>query len=68
MKGLVLVREAAEELGVTEHALRLRIWRGQFPCVRWGKRVFVTREQLDGFIKGLPGQGVNEALARADKD
>jgi len=67
MKKLLSIPEAAAEVGVTTHALRLRIWRGQFPCVRWGSRVFVSRDQIEKFVAALPGTQVEEAAAKAEE-
>jgi excisionase family DNA binding protein len=39
-------REAARLLGISEPAIRARIFRGQLPVVRWGRRLLIRREDL----------------------
>lgn len=56
---LFTIREAAAILFGDEGAeskLRLRAWRGQFPTVKWGGRVYVTAEALDHFLRTLPSE------------
>ena len=39
-------REAARLLGISEPAIRARIFRGQLPVQRWGRRVLVPHDAL----------------------
>ena len=61
MKNLT-VAEVAERLGISERAVRQRINRGQIPFKRWNRRIFVPEDELDRFLKALPGCSVEEAL------
>jgi excisionase family DNA binding protein len=56
-KSLALaVDEAAEELSLTERALRQWIWRGKIPVRRLGKRVLILRSDLERFLNELPSE------------
>ncbi|WP_034421932.1 helix-turn-helix domain-containing protein [Candidatus Entotheonella palauensis] len=61
MKNLT-VPEAAARLGISERAAWQRIYRGQLPHRRWGRRVIIPLDDLEAFIKALPGCSVEEAL------
>ena len=61
MKNLT-VPEVAARLGISERAVRQRIYRGQLPHRRWGRRVIIPLDELEEFIKNLPGCTVAEAL------
>ena len=63
MKKNLTVPEAAERLGISERATWQRIYRGQLPHRRWGRRVIIPQDELEEFIKELPGCSVEEALA-----
>ena len=39
-------KEAARLLGMSESAIRARIFRGQLPVVRWGRRLLIRHEDL----------------------
>jgi excisionase family DNA binding protein len=39
-------REAARLLGLSEPAIRARIFRGQLPVQRWGRRLLIRHEDL----------------------
>ena len=45
--------EASRALGLSEVALRQRIRRGVFPCVRDGGRVFIRAADLDAHLARL---------------
>jgi hypothetical protein len=47
---LLSVGPGARVLGMSERALRARIWRRQIPVVRIGRRVFLDRNQLNRWI------------------
>jgi excisionase family DNA binding protein len=54
-KKVLTVPEAAQELGITERAAWQRVYRKQIPFRRWGRKVVVIADELDNFLKGLPG-------------
>ena len=59
------VPEAAKRLGITERAAWCRLYRGQLPYWRWGKRVLIPLDELDKFIAALPGASAAEAVAKS---
>ena len=66
MKKTLSVPEAAQELGITERALWMRIYRNVFPHRRWGRRILILRSEFEAFLNGLPGTTVEEATDRAE--
>lgn len=46
------VHEAARVLGTTEAAVRHMIARQQVPVSRFGRRVFILREDIDAVLRG----------------
>lgn len=62
MKKYLTVPEAAARLGITERAAWQRIYRGQLPHRRWGRRVIIPLDELEEFLEKLPGCSVKEAL------
>ena len=62
MKKYLRMPEAAEILGVSERAAWQRLYRGQLPHRRWGRRVMIDRDELEAFIRALPGTTVEEAI------
>ncbi len=66
MKRFLTIPEAAQELGITERAAWQRVYRGQIPYRRWGRKVVVPVDELDSFIKNLPGTSAEEAAAKAE--
>ena len=62
MKKNLTVPEVAERLGISERAVRQRINRGQLPFRRWGRSIIIPQDELEAFIKALPGCSVEEAL------
>lgn len=67
MKNYLTVPEAAARLGISERAAWQRIYRGQLPHRRWGRRVIIPQDELEEFIKALPGCSVEEALEEMRK-
>ena len=51
-KRLYSVREAGAYLGRTPNAVRELIWKGKLPSVRFDRRIFLDRQDLDTFIEG----------------
>jgi len=65
-KKVLSVPEAAERAGLTERAAWQQIYRGRFPHRRWGKKVIVLEDELDEFLKTLPGPALDDILARVE--
>jgi len=64
MKKPLTIPEAAAVLGMTERALWQRIYRGQIPHRRWGRRVLIPAAELEEFLSALPGLSADEAAAK----
>ena len=47
---LLTIAAASDWLGMSQRALRARIWRKQVPIVRVGGRVYLDREALNQWI------------------
>ena len=62
MKKHLSVKEFAREEKMTERSVWQRIYRGQIPVRRWGKRVLIPIEEWDKFLDGLPGRTAEQAL------
>lgn len=60
------VAEAAAAVGITEKAVRQRIFRGEFPHRRWGRKVIIPRAELEKFLQNLPGVSAEEAVVKND--
>jgi excisionase family DNA binding protein len=63
VKKYLTVAEAAPVWGLTEKALRQRIFRGQVPYRKFGKRVLIPVDEVDKFFAALPGRTAHEAMA-----
>lgn len=61
------VPEAAEVLGISAKALWQRIYRGEVPYRRWGRRVFIPSQDLESFLSTLPGKTLDEAVAAVEE-
>lgn len=66
MKRTLTVPEAAAELGITARAAWQRIYRKQLPHRRWGRKVFILKDDLERFIAALPGATAEEAATKAE--
>ncbi len=63
INGLVLdMSSAAQFTGWTEKTMRARVGRGRVPYRRDGGRIIFLRDELETFLRRLPGVGVDEAL------
>lgn len=62
---VLTVAQYAEEIGKTERAAWLDIYRGLVPHRRQGRRVIILRDELEAFLKALPGVSVEEAAEKA---
>lgn len=68
MKKYLTVPEAAVRLGISERAAWQHMYRGQLPHRRWGRRVIVPLDELETFLKQLPGCSIEEALEEVRKN
>ena len=57
------VAETAPSLGLTEKALRQRIFRGQVPYKKLGRRILIPLNEWERFLAALPGKTAEEAVA-----
>ncbi len=63
INGLVLdMLSAAQFTGWTEKTMRARVGRGRVPYRRDGGRIIFLRDELETFLRKLPGVTVEEAL------
>jgi excisionase family DNA binding protein len=60
----VALSEAAAYLGRTEKALRKLVERRAIPFRRAGRRLIFDLVELDRWVEGLPGVGLDEAMNR----
>lgn len=60
------VPQAAKIIGKSERAVWLDIYRRRFPHHRQGRKVIILRDELEAFLKSLPGVSAEEAAARAE--
>ncbi len=49
-EGYLTVREAAKFLCLTENGIRCAMAQGRLPYLKWGRRCFISREDL---VRGL---------------
>jgi excisionase family DNA binding protein len=67
MKQYLTIAEAASPLGLTEKAVRQKIFRGQLPYRKLGRRVLIPADELEQFLAALPGKTVEEVIAAAEE-
>jgi excisionase family DNA binding protein len=48
------VPEAAKLLGISDKATWQRLYRGEIPHRRWGRRILIPLEELEKFLAALP--------------
>lgn len=53
----------AARMGVTEKALRAQVARGLIPYRRFGGRIIFLADEVDAFLRQLPGVTLDQALA-----
>lgn len=64
INGFVLdIKSGADFVGWTEKTMRSRVGRGRVPFRRDGGRIIFLRDELEDFLRKLPGVDVKEALA-----
>ena len=61
------VPEAAEVLGISPKAAWQRLYRGELPYRRWGRRVLIPAQELERFLAALPGKTADEAAAAVEE-
>jgi excisionase family DNA binding protein len=61
------VPEAAQLLGISDKAAWQRLYRGELPHRRWGRRVLIPLDELERFISALPGRTADEAVAAVEE-
>lgn len=66
MKKYLTIPQVAELLNISERAAWQRLYRGQLPYRRWGRRVLVPLAELERFMEQLPGRSADEALRNVD--
>ncbi len=52
MRKVLAVRDVAQILGISPHAVRMRVYRGQLPARKLGGRLVFLAEELEHFFKG----------------
>jgi excisionase family DNA binding protein len=67
MKKYLTIAEAAPPRGLTEKAVRQKIFRGQLPYRKLGRRVLIPADELERFLAALPGKTAEEAVAAAEE-
>ena len=65
-KKYMTVAELADTYGWTEKSIWQRIYRGQMPHRRWGRRVLIPVAELEQFLAALPGRTAEEAALQLD--
>jgi len=58
-------REAARLLGLSEPAIRARIFRGQLPVQRWRRRLLIRHDVLERILTDQPRQSA--PIAKRDR-
>jgi len=67
MKKYLSIPEATEMLGITQRAAWQRLYRGQLPQRRWGRRVLIPMAELERFLEQLPGCTTDQAQAASEE-
>jgi excisionase family DNA binding protein len=67
MTKYITVEEAAPTLGLTQKALRQRIFRGQFPYKKLGRRVLISTAELEKFLDAIPEQTAQQAVETVEE-
>ncbi|MGE0821583.1 MAG: hypothetical protein AB7G75_29860 [Candidatus Binatia bacterium] len=61
---VLTVAQYAQLVAKSERAAWQDIYRGLVPYRRQGRRVIILRDELEAFLKALPGMSVEEATQR----
>jgi len=62
---VLTVPQYAEEYGRTERAAWMEIYRGLIPHRRQGRKVIILRDELEAFLRSLPGVTAEQAAEKA---
>ncbi|WP_457600532.1 helix-turn-helix domain-containing protein [Hydrogenivirga sp.] len=54
LKPIMKTEELAELLGESPASVRMKVYRGQLPARRLGRRLIFLREELEDYLKKLP--------------
>lgn len=61
------IPEVATFLGISEKAAWQRLYRGELPHKRWGRRVLISMDELEKFLAALPGTTADEAVVTVEE-
>jgi hypothetical protein len=61
---VLTVAQYAEEYGKTERAAWQDIYRGLVPFRRQGRKVILLRDEIENFLRALPGVTVEQAAEK----
>jgi len=64
VKKLLTIEQASERTQLSPKAVRMKIWRKEFPVTRLGGRVFVEESQLERYLELAMGTTAEEAAAK----
>lgn len=68
MRKMLTVAEAAEPLGLTIRAVRLKIARRELPYRKMGRLIRIPSDELDRYLQSLTGCDIEEALEKIHVD
>ena len=67
-KKLLTIKQAARpRTPFSAKAIRMKIWRGEFPYTRVGRRIFVDEDSLDRYLALLEETSAEEAAAKIEE-
>jgi len=64
VKKLLTIEQASERTQLSPKAIRMKIWRKEFPVTRLGGRVFVEESQLERYLELAMGTTAEEVAAK----
>lgn len=59
-KKLYSIQELAILTSQSEQSIRLEVWAGKLPAVRKGRRLFITAEEVDRYVRSFAPYEVAE--------
>jgi excisionase family DNA binding protein len=66
VKKLLTIEQASGRTELTQKAIRMKIWRGEFPYARIGKRIFIPEDELERFISLTVKKTAEEAASKVE--
>ena len=51
---VLTVKEVAEMLKLSEHTIRMKVYRSQLPARRLGGRIVFLKDELEAYLRNLP--------------